>query len=154
VDAAAKLGAVPVPITMSFKTLADAGSLYNTPSVLPIYIAGLVLQRSKELGGVQYYEQVNRRKAEKLYATLKEGEEKGIFRGKVKEGSGSWMNVVFDVLGEEAEARFLSGAEEKGMKALKGHRSVGGVRASLYNAITEDQTDKLVSYMKEFIANA
>ncbi|ESK96899.1 phosphoserine aminotransferase [Moniliophthora roreri MCA 2997] len=154
VDAAAKLGAVPVPITMSFKTLADSGSLYNTPSVLPIYIAGLVLQRSKELGGVQYYEQVNRRKAEKLYATLREGEEKGIFRGKVKEGSGSWMNVVFDVLGEGAEARFLNGAEEKGMKALKGHRSVGGIRVSLYNAITEDQTDKLVSYMKEFIANA
>ncbi|KAG7092379.1 hypothetical protein E1B28_008736 [Marasmius oreades] len=122
VDAAAKLGAIPVPITMSFKALADANSLYNTPSVLPIYIAGLVLQRSKELGGVQYYEELNRRKAQKLYDTLKEGEAKGVFRGKVKEGSGSWMNVVFDVLGEGAEARFLNGAEEQGLKGLKGHR--------------------------------
>ncbi|KAF9264761.1 phosphoserine aminotransferase [Marasmius fiardii PR-910] len=152
VDAATKLGATPVPITMSFKALADANSLYNTPSVVPIYIAGLVLKRSKELGGVQYYEELNRRKAKKLYDTLKEGEVKGVFRGKVKEGSGSWMNIVFDVLGEGAEARFLSGAEEQSMKSLKGHRSVGGIRVSLYNAITEEQTDKLVDYMKTFIA--
>ncbi|KAK7054959.1 Phosphoserine transaminase [Paramarasmius palmivorus] len=154
VDAATKLGAVPVPITMSFKTLADSASLYNTPSVLPIYIAGLVLQRMKDQGGLQYYEKLNRSKAEKVYGALKEGEEKGVYRGKVKEGSGSWMNIVFDVLGEGAEARFLSGAEEQGMKALKGHRSVGGIRVSLYNAITEEQTDKVVKYMKEFVANA
>ncbi|KAK1232283.1 Phosphoserine transaminase [Marasmius sp. AFHP31] len=154
VDAAAKLGAVPVPISMSYKILDDNNSLYNTPSVLPIYIAGLVLQRMKDLGGMQYYEETNRRKAQKLYATLKEGEEKGVFRGKVKEGSGSWMNVVFDVLGDGAEARFISGAEQEGMKSLKGHRSVGGIRVSLYNAITEEQTDKLVAYMKKFIAEA
>ncbi|KAL0580267.1 Phosphoserine transaminase [Marasmius crinis-equi] len=154
VDAAAKLGATPVPITMSYKALADANSLYNTPSVLPIYIAGLVLQRMKDLGGMQYYEDVNKRKAQKLYAVLKEGEEKGVLRGKVKEGSGSWMNVVFDVLGEGAEARFLSGAEAEGMKSLKGHRSVGGIRVSLYNAITEDQTDKLIAYIKKFIAES
>lgn len=122
VDAAAKLGATPVPMMLSYKTLADSGSLYNTPSVLPIYISGLVLQRMKDLGGLKFYEEVNRRKAEKVYAVVKEGEAKGILRGKVKEGSGSWMNIVFDVLGGGAEARFLKGAEERGMKALKGHR--------------------------------
>ncbi|KAF8921430.1 pyridoxal phosphate-dependent transferase [Mucidula mucida] len=151
VDAAAKLGAVPVPISMSYKTLADSGSLYNTPSVLPIYISGLVLERSKALGGVEYYEGVNRRKALKVYAVIKEGEEKAKLRAKVKEGSGSWMNIVLDVLGDGAEAKFLAGAEAKGLKALKGHRSVGGIRVSLYNAISEEQTDQLVSYIREFL---
>ncbi|KAL0947039.1 hypothetical protein HGRIS_013183 [Hohenbuehelia grisea] len=153
VDAAAKLGAVPVPLTMSYKTLADAKSLYNTPSVFSIYIAGLVLQRMKDQGGMPHYEEVNKRKAEKLYAVIKEGEEKGVFQAKVKEGAGrSWMNVVFDVLGEGALSKFISGAEAKGLKALKGHRSVGGVRASLYNAISEDQADQLIAYMKEYLA--
>ncbi|KAJ7470636.1 pyridoxal phosphate-dependent transferase [Mycena latifolia] len=131
VDAAAKLGAVPVPLTMAYKTLADSSSVYNTPSVLAIYISGLVLKRSQELGGVKYYEEANRRKAEKLYSVIKEGEDKGLFRAKVKEGSRSLMNVVFDVLGDGAEARFVSGAEALGMKAIKGHRSVGGKRGPL-----------------------
>ncbi|KAJ7685067.1 pyridoxal phosphate-dependent transferase [Mycena polygramma] len=152
VDAAAKLGATPVPVTMSYKTLADHSSVYNTPSVLSIYIAALVLKRSQELGGVQYYEEVNKRKAEKLYAVIKEGEAKGLFRAKVQEGSGSLMNVVFDVIGEGAEARFVSGAEALNMKAIKGHRSVGGIRVSLYNAVTEQQTDALIAYMKDFLA--
>ncbi|KAJ7489831.1 pyridoxal phosphate-dependent transferase [Mycena galericulata] len=152
VDAAAKLGAVPVPYTMAYKTLADNSSVYNTPAVLPIYVAGLVLRRSQELGGVHYYEKVNKRKADKVYAVIKEGEGKGVFRAKVKEGSGSLMNVVFDVLGDGAEAKFISGAEALGMKAIKGHRSVGGIRISLYNAVTEEQTDALVAYMKDFLA--
>ncbi|KAJ8497011.1 hypothetical protein ONZ45_g12217 [Pleurotus djamor] len=152
VDAAAKLGATPVPITMSYKTLYDNKSLYNTPSVLPIYIAGLVLKLMKENGGVQYYEAVNKRKSEKVYAALKRGEEKGVLQSKVGEGKGrSWMNAVFDVVGgNDALAGFIAGAEAKGLHALKGHRSVGGVRASLYNAITEDQVDQLVAYMDEY----
>ncbi|KAL1668466.1 pyridoxal phosphate-dependent transferase [Schizophyllum commune] len=152
VDAAAKLGAVPTPITMSYKTLVESGSLYNTPSVLPLYMTGLVVQRMKQLGGLSYFEQTNKTKAEKVYAVLKEGEAKGKLRGKVQEGSGSWMNVVFDVLGEGEEANFLAGAEARNLKGLKGHRSVGGIRASLYNAVTEEDTDKLVDYIKEFIA--
>jgi phosphoserine aminotransferase len=153
VDAAARLGATPVPMTMAYKTLADSGSLYNTPSVLSIYISGLVLQRMKALGGPEYYAAVNKRKAEKVYAVLKEGEDRGVLRGKVKSGSGSWMNIVFDVIGEGAEARFLSGAEQRGMKGLKGHRSVGGIRVSLYNAITEEQTDALVAYISGFVGD-
>ncbi|KAJ7774700.1 phosphoserine aminotransferase [Mycena metata] len=152
VDAAAKLGAAPVPLTMAYKTLADNSSVYNTPAVLPIYISGLVLRRSAEQGGVQYYEALNKRKADKLYAAIKEGEARGVFRAKVKEGSGSLMNVVFDVVGDGAEAKFISGAEALGMKAIKGHRSVGGIRVSLYNAVTEEQTDAIVAFMKSFLA--
>ncbi|KAI0079879.1 phosphoserine aminotransferase [Panus rudis PR-1116 ss-1] len=151
VDAAVTCGATPVPIMLSYKTLADSKSLYNTPSVISVYMTKLVLERMNKLGGVKYFEELNRKKAEKMYALVKEGEEKGVFRRKVKEGSESWMNVVFDVLGDGAEKRFLEGAEKQGMKGLKGHRSVGGIRISLYNAITEDDTDKLEKYIKEFI---
>ncbi|KAG7452627.1 phosphoserine aminotransferase [Guyanagaster necrorhizus] len=150
VDAAAALGAPPVPISMAYNVIADAASLYNTPSVLALYISGLVLDRSLNLGGVQYYEQLNRRKADKVYAALRDGEARAIFRPKVEHGSRSWMNVVFDVLGDGAEARFIAGAEQLNMKALKGHRSVGGIRVSLYNAITEEQTDRLVAYIRQF----
>ncbi|KAJ7184368.1 pyridoxal phosphate-dependent transferase [Mycena filopes] len=150
VDAAARLGAAAVPLTMAYKTLADNASLYNTPAVLPIYISGLVLRRSRDLGGVRYYADVNRRKAGKLYAAIKEGEAKGLLRLKVKEGSASQMSVVFDVVGEGAEEKFVAGAEALGMKGIKGHRSVGGIRVSLYNAITEEQVDTLVAYMKTF----
>ncbi|RPD66188.1 phosphoserine aminotransferase [Lentinus tigrinus ALCF2SS1-6] len=153
VDAAAKLGVTPVPLILSYKTLADSGSLYNTPSVLPIYMAGLVLQRMKEKGGLPYYEETNRRKAQKLYAIIHEGEQKGVFRRKVQQGSESWMNAVFEVLGEGAEKKFLEGAEKEGMKGLKGHRSVC-VRVSLYNAVTEEEVDKLIAYMTRFLGES
>ncbi|KAA1469546.1 phosphoserine aminotransferase [Dentipellis sp. KUC8613] len=152
VDAAAKLGAQPVPLTLAYKTLFDSKSLYNTPSVLPVYISGLVLERMAELGGLKYYEALNKRKAEKMYGVVRKGEEKGVLRRKVQENSASWMNVVFSALGDGAEHRFLEGAEKEGMKGLKGHRSVGGIRVSLYNAITEEDVDKLVAYIERFIA--
>ncbi|KAI0797973.1 phosphoserine aminotransferase [Abortiporus biennis] len=151
VDAAAKLGASPVPIMLSYKTLADSKSLYNTPSVFAMYLTGLVLERMKEKGGLKYYEELNRKKAERVYGLLKEGEEKGVFKRKVNAGSESWMNVVFDVLGEGAEKRFLDGAEKDGMKGLKGHRSVGGIRVSLYNAVTEEDIDHLEKYIHQFL---
>ncbi|KAH9856934.1 phosphoserine aminotransferase [Lenzites betulinus] len=154
VDAAAQLGATPVPIILSYKRIADSGSLYNTPSVLAIYLAGLVVKRMKENGGLLYYEEVNKRKAQKLYAAIHEGEQKGVFRRKVQQGSESWMNAVFEVLGEGAEKKFLEGAEKEGMKGLKGHRSVGGIRVSLYNAITEKEVDKLLAYMAQFLAES
>jgi phosphoserine aminotransferase len=122
VDAAAKLGAIPVPLCLSYTTLAQSKSLHNTPSMLSIYITGLVLEYMKELGGISYYEALNRRKAEKVYAAIQAGEELGVFQGKVQPGSGSWMNIVFNILGDGAEARFLAGAEKAGMKGLKGHR--------------------------------
>ena len=124
VDAAAQFGATPVPVTMSYKTLSDKGSLFNTPPVLAIYMAGLVLERNKKLGGVEYYETLNQKKADEVYKTLKEGEKRGVFRGLVNVGSGSTMNIVFEVLGEGAEARFLAEAEKRDMKGLRGHRLV------------------------------
>ncbi|KAI0647101.1 phosphoserine aminotransferase [Trametes meyenii] len=151
VDAAAKLGAPPVPLMLSWKTLADSNSLYNTPSVLAIYVSGLVVKRMKENGGIPYYEEINRHKAKKVYAAIHEGEQKGVFRRKVQQGAESWMNAVFEVLGEGLEKKFLDGAEKEGMKGLKGHRSVGGIRVSLYNAITEQEVDKLVAYMSRFL---
>lgn len=122
VDAAAKLGAVPVPVGLSYKTAADKQSLANTPSVFSIYVCGLVLKRNAQLGGVKFYEELNRKKRDKLYEVLRAGQERGIIKLHVKPGSESWMNVVFAVLGEGGEAKFLAGAEEKGMKGLKGHR--------------------------------
>lgn len=152
VDAAAKLGAAPVPIGLAYKSFAEQQSMPNTPPVFSLYVSGLVLRRNKALGGVPYYEALNQRKKDKVYAVLRDGEKLGLLKGHVKEGSGSWMNIVFEVLGEGAEARFLAGAEAKGMKSLKGHRSVGGIRVSLYNAITEEQTDQLVAYIRDFLA--
>ncbi|KZP12514.1 phosphoserine aminotransferase [Athelia psychrophila] len=145
VDAAAKLGAASVPITMAYKTIFDEASLHNTPPVIPLYVASLVLQRMADQGGLKHYEEVNKRKAEKLYAAIE--------RPRAPEAR-SWMNVVFDVLGEGAEARFIEGAAAQNLKTIKGHRSVGGIRISLYNAVTEEETDQLVAYMEEFIASA
>ncbi|EPS98561.1 hypothetical protein FOMPIDRAFT_1126374 [Fomitopsis schrenkii] len=153
VDAAAKLGATPVPIMMSYKCLADSNSLYNTPAVLPMYVSGLVLERMQRHGGLKHYEETNKQKSEQVYAMLREGQEKGIFKRKVKEGSGSWMNVVFEVVGSDAEKEFLEGAEKVGLKGLKGHRSVGGIRVSLYNAVTEQDVGRFVDYAKQFIAS-
>lgn len=129
-DAAAKLGAAPVPLTFSYKTIADSNSVYNTPSVFAIYVAGLVMKNIEGEGGLAHYERVNRRKKEKLYGIVRKGEEAGVLRRKVQEGSESWMNVVFEVLGEgglvskEAEQRFVAGASQGGMVGLKGHRFV------------------------------
>jgi phosphoserine aminotransferase len=152
VDAAAKLGALPVPAVLSYKYIADGKSVPNTPPVFSVYVAGLVLKRMRSLGGPEKFEEVNERKKKSVYEAVGEGEKRGVFRGKVDETrGGSWMNVVFEVVGDGAEGRFLKGAEERGMKGLKGHRSVGGIRASLYNAVTEEETGKLVQYMREFI---
>jgi len=151
VDAAVQYGATPVPITLSYKTQYDGKNLYNTPSVLAIYMTGLTLELMKKNGGMKYYEEFNKKKAEAVYAVVKEGDSRGVFKAKVQSGSESWMNVVFEVLGEGAEKRFLDGAAQRGLTGLKGHRSVGGIRVSLYNAITKEQAQQLVQYCQEFI---
>ncbi|KAH8117369.1 phosphoserine aminotransferase [Phellopilus nigrolimitatus] len=152
VDSAAKMGATPVPIILAYKTYADSKNLYNTPSTFAVYVAMLVLQRMEKLGGLAAVEETNRRKQEKLYGILAEAEEKGLLHLNVKEGSRSWMNVVFTGRDTEVEKAFLSAGESQGFKAMEGHRSVGGMRISIYNAITEDQVDKVVSFIKQFIA--
>jgi phosphoserine aminotransferase len=120
-DSAAKLGAVPVPYTLAYKTLADSGSLYNTPPMFPMYVADLILERVRANGGLLRLESTNKRKAEKLYTTLEEGENKGLIKVKVQPGSRSWMNATFEVLGG-AEPKFLDGAQARGFQQLKGHR--------------------------------
>ena len=135
-DAAAKLGAAPVPLTFAYKIIADSNSVYNTPSVFAIYVAGLVVKNIEGEGGLAHYERVNRRKKETLYGTVKKGEEAGVLRRKVQEGSESWMNVVFEVLGagglvsKEAEQRFIDGASKRGMLGLTGHKSVTALSIS------------------------
>ncbi|GJE91650.1 phosphoserine aminotransferase [Phanerochaete sordida] len=152
VEAAARAGALPVATLDAPKTHADARSLYNTPSVFALYVTGLVLAHMERMGGVPYYEALSRRKALKVYAAVREGQERGVCRRAGREGSESWMNVVFTAPGEGAEQRFLDGAKARGMAGIKGHRFVGGIRVSLYNAVTEEHVDKLVEYMKWFIA--
>lgn len=121
-----------IPTCLSYKTLVDSRSLNNTPPVLSIYITGLVLQRMLKMGvqngrhkekALEYYGECTARKASKVYAALKEGEARGVFKGKVLAGSGSKMNVVFDIVGGESRLKeFVSGAEQRGMKGIKGHR--------------------------------
>ncbi|KAF8514062.1 pyridoxal phosphate-dependent transferase [Gautieria morchelliformis] len=120
-DTAAKLGAVPVPYTLAYKTLADSGSLYNTPPMFPMYVADLILERVRVNGGLPRLERVNKRKAENLYATLEEGENKGLIKVKVQPGSRSWMNATFEVLAG-AGPKFLEGAQARGFQQLQGHR--------------------------------
>lgn len=120
-----------IPLCLSYKTLVDSRSLYNTPPVLSIYITGLVLRRMLEVGeengrrekALEYYGECTAIKASKLYAALKEGEARGVFRSKVLQGSGSKMNVVFDIVGGGNRLKeFVSGAEQRGMSGIKGHR--------------------------------
>lgn len=127
-DAAAKLGAAPIPVTFAYKTAADSKSVHNTPSVFSIYVAGLVVRNIEQEGGLEHYEEVNRRKKDKLYGIVKKGEAEGVLRRRVHEGSESWMNVTFEGLGadgmvsKEVEQRFINGASQRGMVGLNGHR--------------------------------
>ena len=122
VDAARLLGAVATPVTMSYKALADHGSLYNTPPMFPMYVSYLVLDGILRAGGLQKLGESNQRKQEKLYAAIVALERDGIASLKVKAGSRSWMNATFTFNKPELEKKFLDGADEQGLKSLKGHR--------------------------------
>ncbi|ORX35232.1 phosphoserine transaminase [Kockovaella imperatae] len=148
---ACKLGGCPVvPIMMEYKVLADNSSLYNTPPTFAIYVSALVLTYLlKEKGGIEGLEKTNREKADMLYSTLDEAQSKGVLTCVVKDKQArSWMNVTFEIVGQEKEKEFLAGAEKLGLYQLKGHRSVGGVRASLYNAVEIDSVRILCDYIR------
>lgn len=151
---AMRLGGVPsVPIQSEYKILADNGSLYNTPPVFPIYVSALVLSHLVAQGGLDAVAKVNEEKARILYASLDAAEEKGAVRCVVRQKEArSWMNVTFEITGDR-EAEFLKGAEERGFRQLKGHRSVGGIRASIYNAVSLDSVKALCAYIDEFAAS-
>jgi len=135
------------PAMFDYKIHADAGSMYNTPPTYAWYLAGLVFQRLKRQGGLKAMAELNKRKAEKLYAAI---DGSGFYRNPVEKGSRSWMNVPFTVADEKLEKPFLAEAAKVGLKTLEGHRSVGGMRASIYNAMPEKGVDTLVEFMKDF----
>jgi phosphoserine aminotransferase len=135
---------------LQYRTHAAADSLYNTPPTFAIYLLGLYLAWVEEQGGVAVMEAASRRKAEKLYAAIDAG---GFYRGTAEPASRSRMNVTFRLADESLEKPFLAAAAEASptpMTQLKGHRSVGGVRASLYNAVPERAVDDLVAFLAEF----
>ncbi|KAF8310563.1 phosphoserine aminotransferase [Clavulina sp. PMI_390] len=111
-----------MPTTLDYATLADSKSLYNTPPMFPMYTTLLVMQHYEREGGLPAVTARNAAKAEKLYAALTAGEQAGKFRMKVKDGSRSYMNVVFEVLGEGQEQKFIEAATKKGIRGFKGHR--------------------------------
>jgi len=136
-----------LPIFLNYKVHADNNSLYNTPPTFGIYILGLTMKWLKSQGGLQGIKQVNERKAGKLYAEI---DRTGFYRGTAQKDSRSLMNVTFRLPNEELEKTFEREATAAGLDGLKGHRAVGGMRASIYNAFPEAGIDTLVEFMKEF----
>ncbi len=137
-----------VPAYLAYRTHAEKDSLYNTPPVFSIWALSLVLEWIVAQGGLGAVADRNRRKAAALYEAI-EGSS-GYYRCPVDPSYRSDMNVVFRLPDEESEKRFIAGAAEAGMIGLKGHRSVGGIRASIYNAMPEDGVEKLIAYMRDF----
>lgn len=153
---AMKLGGIPVvPIQSEYKVLADNKSLYNTPPVFPIYVSALVLKYLlAERGGIEGLEKTNGDKAALLYKTLDEAEAKGAVKCVVREKDArSWMNVTFEIVGDGKEKQFLEGAEREGFRQIKGHRSVGGIRLSLYNAVSLESVKAACEYISRFSAS-
>lgn len=136
-----------VPTMLQYKTQADADSLYNTPNCWSIYICGLVFKWVKSMGGLEAMKVHNEKKAKILYDYLDSSK---MFRGTVRKEDRSLMNVPFVTDSEELNAKFIKEATEAGFVNLKGHRSVGGMRASIYNAMPIEGVEKLVQFMKEF----
>lgn len=140
----------PAPSAMlDYKTHADNESMYNTPPTYGIYIAGLVFQWLKKQGGLAAIEQKNIAKANLLYNFLDQSK---FFKNPVKKEDRSRMNIPFTLANAELDEEFLKGAKARSMLQLKGHRSVGGMRASIYNAMPIEGVQALVEYMKEFEA--
>ncbi len=135
------------PSAFDYKTVADNDSMYNTPPTYAIYIAALVFKWIKAQGGVAAMEALNRAKAELLYGYL---DSTTFYRAPVARDCRSRMNVTFFLHDAALDAAFLKGADEHGLVQLKGHRVVGGMRASLYNAMPLQGVQALVAYMKEF----
>lgn len=136
------------PTTFDYKVQADNDSMYNTPPTYALYMAGLVLQWLQDLGGLAGMAKINQRKAEKLYAAI-DGSN-GFYNNPVNPQYRSWMNVTFTLGNADLDPDFLAGAKQAGLLTLKGHRSVGGMRASIYNAMPEEAVDTLITFMQDF----
>ena len=135
------------PTMMKFKTQADAGSLYNTPNCYCIYICGKVFKWLKKMGGLSAMKERNEKKAKILYDYL---DSSRLFHGTVVKEDRSLMNVPFVTGNKDMDAKFVQAAKEAGLENLKGHRTVGGMRASIYNAMPVEGVEALVAFMKKF----
>ncbi len=135
------------PTMLDYKIHADNESMYNTPPTYAWYLAGLVFQWLKDLGGLDVMAVINERKAETLYGAI---DGSGFYKNPVEPQSRSWMNVPFTLANPDLDETFLKEAKSAGLTTLKGHRSVGGMRASIYNAMPEAGVQALVDFMREF----
>ncbi len=140
-------GKLGIPTMMNYNT--HAGKMFNTPPVFAVYMVGLVLDWIQEKGGLDYFKKFNEEKAALLYNEIDADE---FYVGTAETASRSNMNVCFRIANEDLEAKFIAEATANGLDALKGHRSVGGIRASIYNACPQESVDALVAFMKEFRA--
>ncbi|RJR14833.1 MAG: 3-phosphoserine/phosphohydroxythreonine transaminase [Nitrospiraceae bacterium] len=138
------------PTMLSYETHSKADSMYNTPPTYSWYIAGLVFEWIKNKGGLNKMAEMNKRKADKLYSVIDNSD---FYRNPVEPVSRSWMNVPFTLANPELDGKFLEQAKAAGLVTLKGHRSVGGMRASIYNAMPEEGVDALIALMKDFEKN-
>lgn len=136
-----------IPTMLKYKTQADAKSLYNTPPAYGIYICGKVFKWLKKMGGLEVMKERNEKKAKLLYDFLDQSQ---LFKGTVVKEDRSLMNVPFVTGNEELDAKFVKEAKAAGLENLKGHRTVGGMRASIYNAMPYEGVEALVAFMKKF----
>ena len=139
-----------MPAMLDYKTHADNDSMYNTPPTNSWYLAGLVFSWLKTNGGIKAMSEVNQRKAEKLYKAI---DDSAFYSNPIDTKYRSWMNVPFILADSSLDKAFIEQAAAKGLTTLKGHRSLGGMRASIYNAMPEAGVDALVEFMAEFEKN-
>jgi len=135
------------PIMLDYKAQVEAESMYNTPPTLAWYIAGLVFQWLKKQGGLTAMGERNQRKAAKLYAAI---DTSGFYKNPIDPAYRSWMNIPFTLASADFEKPFLAEAKKAGLETLAGHRSVGGLRASIYNAMPEEGVQALIDFMNDF----
>ncbi len=137
-----------LPTMLSYDTYAASQSLYNTPPTLAIYLLALVLEWTKDKGGVEAIEKINIQKAKTIYQTIDES--KGFFKGHAEKESRSNMNITFTLPNEELTKLFIQESKDAGFVGLAGHRSIGGCRASIYNAVPLEHCKKLAHFMNNF----
>jgi len=135
------------PTMLDYSVAAQNASMYNTPPTFAWYLSGLIFQWLKGQGGLEAMKRINEAKQRKLYGTIDASD---FYSNPINPADRSWMNIPFRLADERLDKPFLAGAEQRGLLNLKGHRSVGGMRASIYNAVPEAAVDALVAYMAEF----
>jgi phosphoserine aminotransferase len=135
------------PTLLRYRTHAEKGSLYHTPNTLGIYAVGEVARWVNQSGGLDYFEERSRERAERVYKVIDAFPD--IYQGHAERTSRSYMNLTFRMLSRELEEALLSRASDLGMIGLRGHRSVGGLRASLYNAVSDESVSRLITLLEE-----